>query len=148
MHVVGDALASIGVILALTAIYFFEILLINPIVAIFISILLLKEGITVAWDAIRLLLQECPLMSVRQNHIYQRCPVLDVEGMYFWELYSHVRIGNLHVVTDLAEIQNTQEVYEEIKDMLRKKFDVRNVTVQFETAEMAINHSHTLHHKH
>lgn len=148
-HVMGDALASVGVIVALTAIYFFEIPLIDPIVAIIISILLLKGGITVAWDAIRLLLQECPIdVSQAKSHILELPHVLDVEGMYFWELCSHVRIGTLHVITDLAEIQNTQEVYEEIKDLLRKKFDVRNVTVQFETAEMAINHSHALHHKH
>ncbi len=145
----GDALASVGVIVALTAIYFFEIPLIDPIVAIIISILLLKGGIAVTWDAIRLLLQESPIdVSKAKSHILELPHVLDVEGMYFWELCSHVRIGTLHVVTDLAEIQNTQEVYEAIKDLLKKKYNVSNVTVQFNTTEMATNHPHVLDHEH
>ena len=148
-HILGDALASIGVIIGLTMIYFFKMPVIDPIIAVFISLLLLKGGTSVTWEALRLLLQECPIdTSHAKSQILLLPHVLDVDGMFFWELCSHVRIGTLHVITDLEEIQSTQSVYEEIKDLLREKFNIRNVTVQFETARMAENHFHSLHHKH
>lgn len=148
-HVLGDALASVGVIIGLTAIYFFKMPVIDPIIAILISLLLLKGGISVTWEALRLLLQECPIdTSQAKSQILALPHVLDVDGMFFWELCSHVRIGTLHVITDLVEIEKTQSVYDEIKDLLRKKFNIRNVTVQFETVQMATDHSHSLRHKH
>ncbi len=148
-HIFGDALASLGVIITLTVIHFFEMPILDPIVAIFISLLLLIGGISVVWEAIRLLLQECPIdANQAKSQILSLPHVLDVDGMFFWELCSHIRIGTLHVITDLVEIQNTQGVYEEIKNLLREKFGVRNVTIQFETAQMAENHSHHFYHKH
>lgn len=149
LHIMGDALASIGVIIGLTAIYFFEMPVIDPIIAVFISLLLFKGGASVTWEALRLLLQECPIdTNQAKSQILELPHVLDVDGMFFWELCSHVRIGTLHVITDLKEIENTQSIYEEIKDLLREKFNIRNVTVQFETVQMAANHSHTLRHEH
>lgn len=148
-HVIGDALASVGVIISLTTIYFFKIPWLDPITAILISLLLLYGGVTVTWEALRLLLQECPIdTSHAKSQILTLPNVLDVDGMFFWELCSHIRIGTLHVVTDLEEIEDTQNVYEEIKKLLREKFNIRNVTIQFETEQMAANHSHSLRHKH
>lgn len=149
LHVVGDALASAGVIIVLTVIHFYEMPVLDPIIAIVISLWLLKAGSSVAWEAIKLLLQECPIdTSLAKSQILGLPHVKAVDGMYFWELCSHVRIGTLHVITDLVEIQSTQGVYEEIKDLLRKKFDVKNVTVQFETTQMAKKYSYDLYHKH
>ncbi len=148
-HVMGDTLASIGVIIGLSAIYFLKMPVIDPIIAILISILLLKGGGSVTWEAVRLLLQECPIDTGKAKTQILKVPhVLDVQGMFFWELCSHIRIGTLHVITDLEKIESTQTVYEEIKDLLKEKFDVKNVTVQFETAHAAENRSHDLHHKH
>lgn len=149
LHVVGDALASVGVIIVLTVIHFFEVPVLDPIIAVVISLWLLKGGSNVAWEAIKLLLQECPIDTRQAKSQIQGLPhVIEVEGMYFWELCSHIRIGTLHVITDLVEIQSTQGVYEEIKELLKKKFDVKNVTVQFETTQMAKKYSHDLYHKH
>ena len=148
-HILSDALASAAVITGLTAIYLFKMPVIDPIIAILISLLLLRGGISVTWEALRLLLQECPIdTSEAKSQILSLPHVLDVDGMFFWELCSHIRIGTLHVITDLEKIENTQSVYEEIKDLLREKFNIRNVTIQFETAQMADNHSHSLRHKH
>ena len=54
----------------------------------------------------------------------------------------------MHVITDIEKIENTQTVYEEIKGLLKEKFQISNITIQFETAKMAANHSHALHHEH
>ena len=149
LHIMGDALASVGVIVGLTAIHFFKMPVIDPIIAVLISLLLLKGGVSVTWEAIRLLLQECPIDANKAKSLIKKLPhVLDIDGMFFWELCSHIRIGTLHVITDLEEIKETHRVYEDIKDLLREKFNIKNVTVQFETAKMAENHSHSLHHDH
>ncbi|HJN02131.1 MAG: cation diffusion facilitator family transporter [Nitrospinota bacterium] len=148
-HIMGDTLASVGVIIGLTAIYFFKMPVIDPVIAVLISLLLLKGGISVTWEAIRLLLQECPIDTGQAKSLIKELPhVLDVDGMFFWELCSHIRIGTLHVITDLAEIKETHRLYDNIKDLLREKFNIKNVTIQFKTSQMVENHSHSLHHEH
>jgi len=104
LHVLGDALASIGAIISGLLIEFLpweHRFYIDPILSILISLLIMKSSIPLIWSSIQILMQSGPKgldMSGLSSDIETISNVLRVHDLYVWQLLGDKPIASIHVL--------------------------------------------------
>jgi cobalt-zinc-cadmium efflux system protein len=138
VHVLGDLLGSIAALIAGAVIYLTGWLQIDPLLSIFVSLLILKSTIGVLRESYHFLMKGVP------HHIdYLQVGadlaaiegVLSVHDLHIWEmspgqpaLIGHIEIRNL---------QEWPEVLRLVKAMLLEKHGIDHITLQAELPGMA-----------
>lgn len=149
LHILGDVLASISVVTGIIAVKVFQQPIIDPIVAAFIALLLIIGAGRVLYASAEILLQKSPqdVDNVRQR-------VLKIEGVKdfldvrLWQVCSHLTVGTAHVVVNVESLQETEGIKANIRSIIHEEFDVRDITLECETENSAIEHSHKFEHHH
>lgn len=136
LHLLGDTLSSVAVIIGGILIYFFEIYWVDPAITILISLYILKETWHVFIDSSNILMQATP-------------EGIDVKGI-IKELESIDGISNIHHVhvwgmsekdfhfechADLDEdlsVSKTSNLKKEMENLLDDNYGIGHFTVQFE----------------
>ncbi|KAL7873105.1 hypothetical protein AOLI_G00121760 [Acnodon oligacanthus] len=135
IHVVGDLLQSLGVLLAATIIYFQpEWKIADPVCTFLFSICVLATTSTILKDILKVLMEGTPhgidydavkeaLLSVRG--------VKATHSLHIWALAMNQPQIAVHAVID--EQTNPQFVLMDMTKLLHSEFGLHNVTVQIET---------------
>ncbi|XP_037398011.1 dnaJ (Hsp40) homolog, subfamily C, member 5 gamma b isoform X2 [Pygocentrus nattereri] len=135
IHVLGDLLQSLGVLLAATIIYFQpEWKIADPVCTFLFSICVLATTSTILKDIFKVLMEGTPhgidydavkeaLLSVRG--------VKATHSLHIWALTMNQPQISVHVVID--EQTNPQFVLMDMTKLLQSEFGLHNVTVQIET---------------
>ena len=134
LHVLGDLLGSVAAIAAGGVIYFTGWLLIDPILSIFISLLILVSTIRLLREALHVLMEGVPAHINLQEVTLtlSRLPnVQEIHSIHIWSLSSEVTALSAHVV--LEDIHAWHPVLANIRDLLHERFDIDHVTLQPET---------------
>lgn len=134
LHVLGDAISSMGVILAAVLIRFTNWLWLDPLVSVFIGILIVVSSWRVLKSSLHVLMEGVPehlsLERVKQS-MASVSGVLEVHDLHVWSICSgHIALS-AHVVLAnqmLAERGNTMT---ELKERL-SRFGIEHTTIQFE----------------
>jgi cobalt-zinc-cadmium efflux system protein len=131
VHVMGDLLGSVGAIAAGAVIYYTGWLPIDPLLSLFVSVLLLKSTIGVLLDSYHFLMEGVPhhidYLAVGID-IESTEGVLSVHDLHVWEMSPGQPALIGHV-----EVQSLQEwpgVLRRIKDMLLAKHGIDHITMQ------------------
>jgi cobalt-zinc-cadmium efflux system protein len=149
LHLIGDTGASFAVIIGMIFIIYTGIRIIDPIVAILISLLILFSTIRVLLKSTGILLQKSPVNVEKIiEEIKEIVHVNGVEDVHFWQVCSYFIVGTANVITDLEKIEDTENIRREIAEILKVKYNVQHITLQFETPEMSKLHKHQSDHKH
>ncbi|MEI8132077.1 MAG: cation diffusion facilitator family transporter [Leptolinea sp.] len=135
LHVIGDAVSSVGVIIAGLAIWLTGALWIDPLISIFIGVMIAASSYRVLRRAIHILLEGTPDgISVKEiaNAISQINGVEDIHDLHVWNICSgHVSLS-AHVALTAEERSNQVEILGLIREMLFTKFSIEHVTIQIE----------------
>jgi cobalt-zinc-cadmium efflux system protein len=134
LHVLGDLLGSVAAILAGGVIYFTGWLLIDPILSIFISLLILVSTIRLLREALHVLMEGVPAHINLQEVTLtlSRLPhVQEIHSIHIWSLSSEVTALSAHVV--LEDMHAWHPVLTNIRELLHERFDIDHVTLQPET---------------
>lgn len=149
LHLIGDTGASFAVIIGMIFIIYTGIRIIDPIVAILISLLILFSTIRVLLKSTGILLQKSP---VDVERIVERIKgierIINAEDVHFWQVCSYFIVGTANIITDLEKIEDTEGIREQIEKILKDEYHVQHITLQFETPEMSKLHKHQLNHNH
>lgn len=134
LHVLGDALASLGAIFAGLVMLFTGWYLADPLVSVFIGLLILYSSWNLIRESVSILMQSVPkgidLEEVRMA-IERIQGVQKVHDLHVWAVTSGIFTLSAHAVTDGNE--DFQRVLNEIEGMLRDRFRIEHTTVQLET---------------
>ncbi|KAI9292894.1 cation efflux protein [Neoconidiobolus thromboides FSU 785] len=146
LHVLGDALASIAVIISALIIWkceFPERYLFDPLISIIITLLIVKFTLPLIKSASIILLQGVPSTVPIEN---VRLQVADIEGvvsihdLHVWQLSDSKSIASIHVVIDSPHHKRFQSIATEIKRILHS-YGVHSVTIQPEFENDSSNSS-------
>jgi cobalt-zinc-cadmium efflux system protein len=132
LHVIGDLLGSIGTIIAGICILFWNIRFADPIISIFIAILVLFSAVRLVIEATNILLEFSPShINVKdiENSIKELPNVIDVHDLHVWSLSSNNIALSVHII---AEESNSHKILCEVKNLLHEKFNINHITVQIE----------------
>jgi cobalt-zinc-cadmium efflux system protein len=137
VHLIGDSLSSIVVILAATAIQLFNIYWLDPVISVLIGIYLIRESFVILKEAVNILMQSTPEnldIPKLQAKVIDTFP--EISGMHHihaWNLND--REIHLEAHVELAEdmkISEVKTVQTKIEKMLRQRFHIHHTTLQFE----------------
>jgi cobalt-zinc-cadmium efflux system protein len=137
VHVLGDLLGSVGALCAGAIIYFTGWLRIDPILSIFVSLLILKSTIDVLKNAYHFLMEGVPhhinYLSVGKD-LAAIDGVLSVHDLHVWEMSpgEPALIGHVEV----RDLQTWPAVLHTIKQMLLEKHGIDHITLQAESTAM------------
>ncbi|XP_044230320.1 zinc transporter 2-like [Thunnus albacares] len=139
IHVVGDLLQSLGVLLAATIIHFWpEYKVADPICTFLFSVLVLGTTIPVTKDVFRILLEGTPqdinLNAVRELLLSVR-GVVAAHSLHMWSLNMTHSLLSVHVVTE--EDADPQIVLTKATKLLRSEFSFTSITIQVENVRTA-----------
>jgi zinc transporter 1 len=133
IHLLGDALGSLGAIGAGLAIYFFTFpqrYYFDPIVSLLISALILRGAIPLVKSCIKILMQSVPHTLNLENlkSELEKIPgVAAVHELHVWSLSDDKTIGSVHVLC-LEEASFTK-IVSAMKDIFHK-YEIHSSTIQ------------------
>lgn len=142
LHVIGDAAASVGVIIGAVVVIFTGWYLIDPLLAIAIGGLLLWGAGRLVHDATHILLEGTP-PGIRPRQVAAALETVEgvaaVHDLHVWAICSHIKNLSAHLVVREGAADAVRVAAEKV---LADGFGIRHTTLQME--EESCNNSGTV----
>lgn len=135
MHMLGDALSSVGIIIGGIAIVYTSSLWIDPLLSVLIGVLILWSGWDIIREAIDILLEGLPRGITRDDvcdAIRDVNGVIDVHDLHVWSLSSSSHALSCHTVIDDLPPSESDVILRRINEVLGDRFHIHHTTIQFE----------------
>lgn len=137
LHVVGDALASLGVIIGAVVIILTGSTIVDPIISVLIGIIIVFGSLRVIKESLHILLEGTPRHidpKKVSNAILGVDGVKNVHDLHIWSICSHINAASAHIIVgDVMMSYVTQ-----ISKRVEKEMDAQGIghtTFQFECGE-------------
>ncbi|WP_159945240.1 cation diffusion facilitator family transporter [Nocardiopsis sp. FR6] len=135
LEVVGDALASVGVIAGGAVVWFTGWTRVDTLVSLGIAAIIVPRAWALLREAVHILLEAAPkdmdLAEVR-DHLLGHPAVLDVHDLHAWTITSGVPVMSAHVVVAEEHLGDSGRMLDELHACLTGHFDVEHSTLQLE----------------
>lgn len=150
LHMIGDAAASLGVVIAGIIIALTGAYIADPIVSIIFAALVLWSSWGILTESIHVLLEATPagldLAKVEQA-IRGVAGVLDTHDIHVWTVSSGLIAGSCHIVVADQRVSNSQQIHQNVAHMLEHDFKISHSTIQVEVEDCG-GHEHMAHSEH
>lgn len=136
LHLIGDTLSSVAVIIGGMLIYFFDIYWVDPLITVLISLYIIKETYVVLYDTYKILMQQTPSGIEMEAIIAAVTGLKEVSGVHhvhIWNLTDqevHFE-GHVDLCKDL-KVSDSQLVVDKIQQLLKEEFNIDHITLQLE----------------
>lgn len=133
LHVVGDALGSVGAIVAAVLLMAFGWTLADPIAALLITVLILVSAWRLVKESLDVLMEAAPGhvdMAALGREMRAVAGVVDVHDLHVWTLTSGYHAISAHV--DVDETAHVQSVLRALQGLAQERFDLDHTTFQLE----------------
>lgn len=139
VHVLGDLLGSVAAIAAAVVILYTGWMPIDPLLSVFVALLILRSAIALARQSGHILMEGTPMgldiEEIKKDLLNNVTGVEDVHHLHAWSLTATRDVMTLHA--RIAGGVNPDQVLAAINDRLRHKFQIDHATVQIETEACA-----------
>ena len=136
LHVLGDLLSSVGVIVAAILVYLFDLQQADPVISIAISVIILYGSYRIISQSVYILLEFAPgnvnLAEVR-NELLKVEGVVDVHDLHAWTLASGIYALSAHIQVMDQPLSTCSCVVHDCEKVLREKFNISHTTLQLES---------------
>lgn len=140
LHVLGDLLGSVGAIAAALIIWQWGILWVDPLLSIFVSILILRSAYRVIKDSSHILLegkpQELDTEQIRSD-LMELSGVVDVHHMHLWSISEQEPLMTFHALIEDDFLGD--DMIDVMLEMLRVKHGLTHATIQIERSDCIEN---------
>jgi cobalt-zinc-cadmium efflux system protein len=142
IHMLGDAVSSVGIMVAAGLIAVTGSQLWDPIVSMLIGLLILWSSWGVLRETVNLLLEGTPsgidpddvTTSLASMH-----GVYGVHHLHIWALAPSRPALSCHLMVGDVAVKTTGKLLDDINDMLARKYRIAHTTVQFEFANCDVD---------
>jgi cobalt-zinc-cadmium efflux system protein len=134
-HLMGDVLSTIGAVAAGIVIRFTGMNWLDPVVSIFIGLLILWNAWGILRESINILMESTPAdidMKALQADILTVAGVRGVHDLHVWSIAKSVRTLSAHILTDDIPISETATVQAAVSEILVHKYGIGHTTLQLE----------------
>jgi len=136
LHVFGDALGSVAVLVAAGPISLFGWYIADPIAGAVIAILILVSAVRLTRDAVDILMEAVPrhisLLEVREA-LRQQPGVEDVHDLHIWTIASGFIALSAHIVTSHVRGEDIRQLLINLRRLVRDRYGISHTTLQIET---------------
>ncbi|HZZ64004.1 MAG TPA: cation diffusion facilitator family transporter [Candidatus Baltobacteraceae bacterium] len=139
-HVAGDALGALAVIIGGAAIALTGAAWIDPALSLFVAAIIVAGMYHVLGEAADVLLEGVPRgLHVEDVRASMAClpGILAVHDLHVWTIGSAGRALSAHVLVEDRRVSEATHILREVDAMVRAKFGISHVTLQFECENCA-----------
>ena len=130
-HLLGDAGASVAVIVSMLVVMFTDFLIIDPLTAVLIAGLIVWSAVILLRESGAIFFQQSP---VDPGEIRSSIEALDgvqsVEDLHVWSLSSQISVASVYVVDSTTTIEDRDTLVETIHEQLESGFGITHATVE------------------
>ncbi|HJW71615.1 MAG TPA: cation diffusion facilitator family transporter [Geothrix sp.] len=149
LHALGDSLANVAVMVGMVVIHLTGWAWVDPLLAVGISVVILRGAFLLLKDAVDILMHRAAFDQEEAKTELLKLPgILGVEDLRSWRACSHLTICTAHIIVEAERLVDTEAHQHRIEELLSERFDVRHLTLHFETPAMAERHQHRFIHEH
>ena len=135
LHLLSDAVSSVGVIIGGIFIYFYNVYWIDPLLTVLISLYIIKESYVIVKEATEILMMAAP-DKISLDHIEEHLNKIDgidsIHHVHFWKVNEHDIHFEAHVKVQDMNVSETEIILGKVEKLLHDEFDIGHVTLQFE----------------
>lgn len=135
LHVIGDALSSVAVVIGGVVIYWTGWSLVDVILSCLIGGIILISALNVTKEAVHILFENSPRNVDAQIVAERICrlePVEAIHDIHIWSLCSNYCALSAHVVVDENSPLSSHEILGQINSVLQTHFGINHTTLQLE----------------
>lgn len=149
LHMAADTLSSVGVIIAALLIKFFNWMWADPVLTLITAAWIMKESYGVIKQTVSILMEAAgpniDLPQVQQT-LMQIPDIVNVHHVHLWRIDEHLVAFDAHInVRSNETIEQLEELYQRIEQLLKEKYGINHVTLQAE-CQRGIN-EHLVYHQ-
>jgi cobalt-zinc-cadmium efflux system protein len=143
LHVLGDALGSVGAILAGAIMLLFDWYWADPIISILVALLILKSAWGIISHTVHILMEGTPAgidtQSVREE--LESIPgVRNIHDLHIWTITSGMNSLSCHIL--IKDEEDGQAILQEAINILEEKFHISHTTIQVEKSQLSHGEVH------
>lgn len=137
LHLLYDAISSVGVIMVGVILLFnSNLIILDLIISVVIALMIVASSLDIIKDSLRIFLQGVPA-HLDFDEIYEALKsepnVESVHGLHIWSIDSKEVFLSCHVcISSTDGMLNTDTVIKSINTMLQQKFNITHTTLQIE----------------
>jgi cobalt-zinc-cadmium efflux system protein len=141
LHMLGDLLSSVGVIVAALLIFLFNWTVADPIISIAISLIIMYGAARLCQQSAYILLEFTPAhieLSEVRTSLLKVPGVEDVHDIHAWTISSGVYALSAHVRVSDQPVSACSCIVKACENLLSKKYQIKHSTLQLEYADCDI----------
>jgi cobalt-zinc-cadmium efflux system protein len=134
-HVLGDALASVGVIIGGLIIMTSGWFVVDPIISMLIGGIIILSAWRILKEGLKVILEATPYQVDVMEMIsaLKEIPgVRDIHDVHVWSISAELHAMSGHVLIDDIPISQAAQIRQQLEDILRQKFDIEHTALQME----------------
>ena len=136
LHVLGDALSSLGVILGGGILWITGWMVVDPLLSILIALVIVGGALKLLKESVDVLLETTP-SGIRIQEVCDRIQgisgISQVHDLHIWSITSGMTALSGHVVVETPMLGQSDDLLNRIKEMLRTRFQIEHTTIQVES---------------
>ena len=140
VHMVGDALSSVGIVIAAVLIRITGMHQWDAAISVLIGVLILWSSWGILKETINLLLEGTP-SGIDPEEVTRELRntegILGVHHLHIWALGPATPAMSCHLMVGDVPVKSTSLLLDQINDMLSSKYGIAHTTIQFEFANCA-----------
>ena len=137
LHILGDALGSVGAIIAGILMSAFAWYIADPIISVIVALLILKSAWGIIDESIHILMEGTP-PTVEVDEVKQALlaipGVKNIHDLHIWTVTSGIDSLSCHLLIDSE--QNSQDILQQAIVTIEKRFNIQHTTIQVETSDL------------
>ena len=141
-HVLGDAIASIGVIIGAVIILLTGWFLVDPVISVLIGFIITLAAWRILKEGFKILLEAVPHQVDVTKMVDTLRKIQGVKGVHdvhVWSISPELHAMSCHVLIDDLLMSQAAEIRIEIEKVLRRQFDIEHSALQMECQECGTN---------
>ncbi|BBW95903.1 cation diffusion facilitator family transporter [Geobacillus icigianus] len=133
LHVLGDALGSVGAIAAGLVMWLFGWYAADPLISILVAVLILRGAFAVVRQTVHILMEGTPV-AIDQAEVKAALSgidgVADVHDLHIWTITSGLDSLSCHLL--IEDGRDAQAILQQAIDLVETRFHIRHATIQIE----------------
>ena len=136
VHVAGDAVGALAVIVGGTIIVFTGAAWIDPVLSLFVAAIIVVGVAGVLRDASDVLLEAAPpgIDSAEvESRIRAIVGIVGVHDLHVWTIGSGSRALSAHLLLDPGQLEQGTQILQRLRTVLSERYHIGHVTIQLES---------------
>lgn len=134
LHILSDALSSIGVIIGACVITLWHIYWLDPLLTVAVALYICYEACPIIHQTLSILMQSSPKLDFDQIKTDMTAieGVIGVHHVHAWMIDEHRIIFSAHINLYDMPLSLVEPIYRQIETLLKKKYHICHITIQAE----------------